>query len=84
MDPYLDTSVLTPEQAVREILAAAYADSLVLLDEGAVMQCLTQDGAAPTRAEAWYLITGDDDGDIPPDLAERFPALHLYLEKEFS
>ena len=63
-----------------------YGDSHVHIDDG-VKDALRADFAVanrfPTDQECELLVTGDDDGGVPEELVELFPATHEYLGSFF-
>ena len=68
---------LTIEEAADSIINWAYSDSHVKLDRQVLIDQLREDegfsGCRPTEKECEWLVTSDDDGEIPGDVEEHFP-----------
>lgn len=77
------TESLTIEQAADSIINWAFSDSRVRLDRIVLFDMLRDDyevsGRFPTEKECELLVTGTDDGDIPRELEEEFPATNDFL-----
>lgn len=75
---------MNPKEVAKSIAAWAYCDSMVQVDVNKLVDALHEDleareGDMPNEAECCQLVCGGDDGQVPTELVERFPATHALL-----
>lgn len=82
----------TIEDAAKDVVDVLYSDSHVELDIKQVLSALRKDLIVsqslsglviPTREEIELLIMGNEDGEIPEVLQERYPLLNALIEINF-
>ena len=69
--------------AAKNIVLVAFSDSHVRIDRSKLTDVLLVDfnftGRFPTEDECAVLVMGDDEGDIPPELAQLFPRTDEFI-----
>lgn len=79
---------LAIDVAVESLCAWAVTDSNVELNEQQLRQCVVDDVSSGaeilTEEECEVFICGDDEGEVPPGLARRFPRTHAWLEEQLT
>lgn len=74
-------------QIVDMVAAIMHSDSHINLDKrllGAALEIdFIRSECFPTEQEAEILVCGDDDGEIPGSLSEKFRATHDFLGLQF-